>query len=116
MTETKNLFFDEMFIGLASTLLQDPENDYCRKILLHEYRKRYRAVYTKKEGQTQEEFDGQICALDREIKSARKDKRKNDLICLFLDLIKEDVHLETESSINVSEKLPEKIVYYNNGG
>lgn len=109
-------FFDEMFIGLAGTLLQDPENGYCRKILLHEYLKRYRTVYTKKEGQTQEEFDGEVCALVREIKSARKDKRKDKLVCLFFDLIKEEVHSETELLVNVSEELPKEIVYYNNGG
>ena len=92
MAEIKK-FFDEMFFALAIILLQDPENGLCKELFLHEYLKRYRAVYTKKEDQTQEEFDGQICALDREIKSTRKDnKRKYDLICLFFDLIKEEMH------------------------
>ena len=38
------LFFDEMFIGLASTLLENPEDVFHKKMLLREYFKRYQKI------------------------------------------------------------------------
>jgi len=116
MTET---FFDEMFIGLMSALLQNPEDGYYRKMLLHEYfSKKYLGVFIKQKGQSQDAFYRQVYAFNKEIRSVRlSSKKKNDLICKFFDLIVEEVYSTQEinsSSVNVNEELSE-IVYYKRG-
>jgi len=78
-------FFDEMFVGLANALLQDPEDEYYKKMLMHEYFKKYQGI---------EDRD----VFDKEIESARlTNKKKYDLIIMFFGLMLEATREATKT-------------------